>query len=894
MTELTGSISNTKIKVRWTEPYVSEAVNKQNGSTPPGVYEGGLVDYSSSTNLRVNGGTFVVFDTTNGFGMHLIDPDNTIIDCSSLFPVSGNQTFYVGVRIVYATGNPTTGEYYITDVAPSEGHYVGRDALVLYQLDLHDSDAGFADVTFNSLIESGARPIPYPTRASEGSVLSTDRRHGLLTNVQAYNLPTLAQKNGLDGSVLPTIDNHYVTVEDTPGSVPHFYKRILPNVDEAKTKLDVGAATNIWYSMSSAVINGVRKLIVTNFSLNATLEIYDCETMTLDGNTGELPGLPDVSPYNWNALHVMCDDQYAYVYFVSLDVSGVPIQMQCYDFETWTVRSGWPSTGVVVTAGMGTFYAGGPMAHIDEDTFAFCTYLTVSASTTAAVKVINKADGSIVGQGAGDAPAGTYTKIMGICCDGNYIYGFTSDGYVCSIDPSSPSSGCGGSGWPLEIGNNGIRDIACGGGLVVTVGDDNTKRLINVATPDNANIGRVYSGDLSKLKALGRLVYDGSVFWALGTREYDINRHILAAGAAGPYVSNNYGKNWVEISDGFGTFYDMVLYSSGIVVAAGSSGRIHRSTDFGFTWTEEADTLSGDVTSIIGWSNGYMAAGDETGDIHQSTDYGDSWSEVESALDSHILCMAAFSGGIGLAGTGNSGKIFRSTDYGANWTEEADTTESYINCIATFSNGYAVAGTYSGGRIFQSTDYGDSWSEVEDTSETSITAIATLDDGQAIACSDGDGKIFRSTNYGTDWEQVWTTGDSNLKAALMLSNGIALISSINKIYRSTDFGITWEVVSMYGLSTNTIKVFDGVTVVDRYSLYKLNVRGIVNHSDNMPAIELNGENIVEPFSFNYNDVHPHTTDVSQAPMHFDGRDIWTAPEFYDADEIFRLMKVKFL
>jgi photosystem II stability/assembly factor-like uncharacterized protein len=550
-----------------------------------------------------------------------------------------------------------------------------------------------------------------------------------------------------------------------------------------------------------------------------------------------------------------------------------------------------------VTTGVGFGFAGRPMAHIDEDTFAFCTYESISASTTAAVKVVNKADGSIAGQGAGDAPTGTSDYIKSICCDGNYIYGITHKDYICSIDPSSPSSGCGGSGWPLTItagtGNGGIKDIACGGGLVVAVGDDNTKRLIHVATPDNANIGRVYSGDFSKLKTLDRLVYDGSVFWALGTREYDINRHILAASGTGPYISNNYGKNWAEISDGFGTFYDMVLYSSGIVVAAtGPSGRIFRSTDFGFTWTEEADTLSGDVTSIIGWSNGSMAAGDETGDIHQSTDYGDSWSEVESALDSAIWCMAAFAGGIGLAGTGNNGKIFRTVDYGANWTEEADTTEIKINCIATFSNGSAVAGTGNGGSIFQSTDYGDSWAEVEDTSETNITAIATLDDGKAIACSDGDGKIFRSTNYGADWAQVLTTGDSYLKAALMLSDGVALISSLNKMYRSTDFGVTWEVVSTDGLSAETIKVFEGVAVADRHSLYRLNVRGIINHSDDMPAIELNGEDIVEPFSFDYSDVHSGT--IASSPLHFDGRDIWMAPKYYNTDEIFRLIKVKFL
>lgn len=677
---------------------------------------------------------------------------------------------------------------------------------------------------------------------------------------------------------------------------PYVNRRPLSKGNDNKTKLVVPSTRN-WGALVPAIISGVRKMLMAAADLEQTLEIYDCETMSLDGNTGALGGLPDISPETWHAIHIMCDGRYAYVYFVGTSVGG-PQQLQCYDIETWTVRSGWPATGVVVTPGVGFTYVGRPMVDIDENTFAYCTYSTIGGPTSDCVRIASKLDGSTIAYGAGDAPAGS-DQIKSICYDGDYIFGLTHRDNLCSIDPTAPSSGCGGTNWPYHVGigtsTNGIRGIACGDGLVVCVGDDSEKMLFHVATASNADLIRGYSSDFTKFKELFLVEYDGVNFWALGTRDYGIKKHILFGGASSGgkvQLSNTKGESWVEIGQALsGTVYGLWTHPNGTVVAVtGPSGRIFRSADFGFTWTEVAVFSTGDIECVAGWEyNGYAVAGDEDGDIYQSTDFGANWSQVETALDGDgVHCIATFpgSGGIAIAGTGNNGRIYRTTDFGANWSLADDTAIAHIRAIATFDNGYALAAG-SGGVIFQSTDYGANWAQVYDhPSESNIWGIATLDNGFALASTGTNGIMLRSTDFGTNWEEVQEMGTTYPYDIIMFEDGLALVSGLSKMYKSTNFGITWKEVDT-NMSPTSFAAFTAANEITEAQLFKLNVRGPMTQNA-LPAIAMNGEDYVKPFSYDLGDSHLSVSTSSL--LAFDGRDFWVVPDTYSADKIYRLTK----
>ena len=220
MAEFTESVANEKIKIRWDETYTSEGLNRKTAIFPPGLYEGGDVDYADANTLRINGGTFVTRDTVNGFGLLLRDPDVVTIDCSSLFPATATQDWYVGIRISYSSGNPTTGEYFFTDIVPSAAALVGKDDFVFFKVTIHNTDTGLDFATFESL--GSAPPTPYPLRATAGSVLSTDRNYGLLSNVQAYGLPSSDEKDalaGYPGTTDPDSSNKFMTQEYLTGAI---------------------------------------------------------------------------------------------------------------------------------------------------------------------------------------------------------------------------------------------------------------------------------------------------------------------------------------------------------------------------------------------------------------------------------------------------------------------------------------------------------------------------------------------------------------------------------------------------------------------------------------------------------------------------------------------------
>jgi hypothetical protein len=245
MTELTQAVSSDKVSIKWSEEYVSRAGNRQASVVPPGLYNGGDVDYSTTTTLRIAAGTYVVQDTSNGFGLLLRDPDTATIDCSSLFPAASTKTWYVGVHIDYTTGSDTTCEYYFTDVTPSAGHYVGKDALVFAQVVIHSADTGLDQATISML--GCATPTAYPLRSSSGSVLSTDRELGLVTNVQAYGFPSSDEKDAFGGypaSPVPSTSNKFMT------------QAYLANKSAARDFQSVTISSNIKFQLSGDIYIG--------------------------------------------------------------------------------------------------------------------------------------------------------------------------------------------------------------------------------------------------------------------------------------------------------------------------------------------------------------------------------------------------------------------------------------------------------------------------------------------------------------------------------------------------------------------------------------------------------------------------------------------------------------
>jgi len=278
---------------------------------------------------------------------------------------------------------------------------------------------------------------------------------------------------------------------------------------DSHNELDSGDASDEFIYLAVALIDGSRKLICLDQTTALNVEIFDIETMSYDGaQTIPSSSLPSDGNENWIPRAIVCDLDYAYIVFGS-NSSGSTYDndhyLQSYRLSDWTVNSGWPSTGLFL-------FDNGDLQQMDllfanDDLLAVTdTETTITGGTSRAVILIDAATGTEDSYGAGDLSS---DNVYGICSNGQYIFIATSS-YIGSMSIAAPSSGCGGNGWPRNVGS---FSISCLGDVVVST-DGSSVYVLNTSMADIATITPVT--DL--IIHVGEIKTDGLNFWCRGAK----------------------------------------------------------------------------------------------------------------------------------------------------------------------------------------------------------------------------------------------------------------------------------------------------------------------------------------------------------------------------------------
>ena len=112
MSTLLSSISNTKIKVRWEEPYVSEALNKVAGAMDSGIQSGfiptpaGGLSLSLGVDPLLGTSALLSRNVTSGYNSLYLETSSVSIDLTA----HASTTVFIGASIAYAVSAVTTGE----------------------------------------------------------------------------------------------------------------------------------------------------------------------------------------------------------------------------------------------------------------------------------------------------------------------------------------------------------------------------------------------------------------------------------------------------------------------------------------------------------------------------------------------------------------------------------------------------------------------------------------------------------------------------------------------------------------------------------------------------------------------------------------------------------------
>jgi ligand-binding sensor domain-containing protein len=333
---------------------------------------------------------------------------------------------------------------------------------------------------------------------------------------------------------------------------------------------------------------------------------------------------------------------------------------------------------------------------------------------------------------------------------------------------------------------------------------------------------------------------NAGVFWTIDTvglpscGVYSITRHsngnLFAATNAGMFRSTNNGTSWAKV--GIGSFRNVLVDTSGTIVAALFGGEVRRSTDGGNMWNSVSISPGQTVCALALSPLGDLYAGCLGLGIFRSTDHGVTWGLRQNGLvATTVNTLIRTPDNTIYAGTDGAG-LFRTTNGGAAWLSDtllASTCKiwglarddsggivaatwgwgllrrsasglswnqvayGYFYCVTTSPGGVILAGG-DNGRILHSTDFGKT--TVQDSvTDTGVFAVADGGHGLLYAGTFQKG-VYRSSDSGKTWTQK-NTGLSNfyVRSLLIREGGSILAGTDGGLFLSTDMGESWTSVT---------------------------------------------------------------------------------------------------
>lgn len=212
MSTLLTALNSADMKVRWQEPYVSEALNIALASRKRGVHfgfspaPGGALVLDLEVDADKGASLLVYRDSTDNLGVTVWRGATVSLDLAAF---TGFK-IYVGITVSYATGVATTGE--IRAYSQAEFNAGLGDVVVLCGVDVPAVTIAASD------IDTSVRDRAYK-EPSESDRPAVETQRGFVWN--ALSALSGSNLNGVleDTAVAPTGDVEY-TLEDGSGAMP--------------------------------------------------------------------------------------------------------------------------------------------------------------------------------------------------------------------------------------------------------------------------------------------------------------------------------------------------------------------------------------------------------------------------------------------------------------------------------------------------------------------------------------------------------------------------------------------------------------------------------------------------------------------------------------------------
>ena len=294
------------------------------------------------------------------------------------------------------------------------------------------------------------------------------------------------------------------------------------------------------------------------------------------------------------------------------------------------------------------------------------------------------------------------------------------------------------------------------------------------------------------------------------------------------YATSDGGSTWINASNLQTTLYGVASNGRHSFFAVGEYGRIFRSIDGGFSWTQVSSPSSEYLTSIsfsdslngviagyghtilkttdggLTWQFIYVPATGELtgialmnktgitvgvrGIAFRSDDGGSNWKELFST--SELRDVYSFDGNT-IFTLGYSGVVLRSSDKGNHWKRLFDFPGDG-KCVRMLSQNIVLVGAEAG-TIYRSTDTGDSWVKINTGVSANMWSMSFNDTNLGYVTSGGT--LLRTINGGLSWDKLNINDSGNLLDVSFADSLYGLTVGNNGLFLTTDGGATWANVS---------------------------------------------------------------------------------------------------
>lgn len=287
------------------------------------------------------------------------------------------------------------------------------------------------------------------------------------------------------------------------------------------------------------------------------------------------------------------------------------------------------------------------------------------------------------------------------------------------------------------------------------------------------------------------------------------------------WKSTDGGRTWALKNTGLTGYNGWTSYlvvdpiRPNIIYLSGYSGAVHKSTDYGETWSFSGKGLRVQTEAlVVDHSNSsilYAGGGIYHGGCGawKSTDKGLTWARINNGFPANVkypyvtsLVIDPTSSSTLYAGTypmnwlSTPTGVYKTTDGGSNWTEKnSGLTNKVIRSLAISPANQNVVYASTPAGLFKSVDACENWraTTLTDTLVFSL-AIDHTNPATVYVGSIGPATVYKSTDEGSSWTSTTLpdTGVTCVAVAPTSSGTLYAGTEGAHVYKSTDAGQTWQ------------------------------------------------------------------------------------------------------